>query len=932
MTPEEKQEIIDAVLLSLFSDSNSKLLDITGLDAAQSLDGISTFPAVLTTTNNGVTTKALVSVPISLLTQSIQDVIDDAEEATADAQSAAAGWAAAAHKSKGEITIINGNILNLQDADKSISTLTAYAECSTAANVSAKVVTVPYFALPTSGGCLHIKMEHANTAVSGVTLNINATGAKDLLYNGSAVSATNTWEDNEVLEIYYDGENYQATNAQGGGGSADKVLFDNSQSGLTSTNVQGAIEEMAVIYSQLDQENSFIPARIRSDKLISSSSPYSIITYNGGHISGYYFLPLGCKRIIVEGIESNQSLVGRLSKTPTDTSESLVVPATTGGKINYTVISEEYRYFCFDLYKSNDFDLSNVVVQFSKFATDPVVSPNYSNNIWKTYIDDSTIDEPLSQVPSRTRRTYYEAIRDIRFYGCDFIPRTLYLLWNTENASYQSLRISKYKETTQSWVAEFVYTGNLHANINSDGTAYIKIEQDVNGDTTKKVELLIDLSYIPTTGQPILNALDSNPEWIFSEKTYYNDYDSAITSLQDELNDVETDLQGKIGCTIENLDILKDLPVTENTYINKANGAESSLSSFFSVLDVPCSDYAGQRLYAYGEKSSLGYCCRSIVFWNGTDYITGYDGSATFATNGFLVPNNATKLSICFAYKNESVSPKEKGVYYLSTKYGSPSIKQLEPSAVIDYSQVVNTPDNVRDGLTPRRMNKITAMPCIAFTFDDCHANDEQVVSLFDEYGVTCGFAFIASDANMVSKGTKYLQYQKKGYSILDHSINGNPFTDANYTVATATAAIAKAMENFEKYGFVVNGFIAPSSQISDTLLPIMGKFHAYVFRSAANVLNDTSRDLDKLLRASLQTNTISQCETLIEDAITDNKCLVFYGHSGDFGTSYSAANNEVWDIEKLETILQYAIEKRNNGECIIGNTDYIIQQYYNKL
>lgn len=217
MTPEEKQEIIDAVLQALFSDSNSKLLDITGLDASQSLDGISTFPAVLTTTNNGVTTKALVSVPISLLTQSIQDVITNANTAASSARSAAAGWAAAAAKMSSDIVVIEGNISNLQDAVKSISSLTAYAECSTAANVSAKAVTVQHFALPTSGGCLHIKMEHANTAVSGVTLNINSTEAIPLYYNGSAVSATNTWEDDEVIEVYYDGTRYQASNTQGGG-------------------------------------------------------------------------------------------------------------------------------------------------------------------------------------------------------------------------------------------------------------------------------------------------------------------------------------------------------------------------------------------------------------------------------------------------------------------------------------------------------------------------------------------------------------------------------------------------------------------------------------------------------------------------------------------------------------------------------------------
>ena len=247
MTPEEKQEIIDEVipevLQALFAGSSSALLDITGLNSAQSLDGISTFPAIQSVNGN----LALVSVPISLLTQAINNVIQDARTATANAASAAAGWAIAVDKMNGQFVVIEGNVETLQNADKSLSALTSYAECTTAANVPSKAVTIEDFVLPTNGGCLHIKMTNANTSASGVTLNINSTGAKALYYNGSAVSATNTWEDNEVLEIYYDGTNsiYQASNARGDGGRADKISFDNTIKGVyDSENVQDVIDDI----------------------------------------------------------------------------------------------------------------------------------------------------------------------------------------------------------------------------------------------------------------------------------------------------------------------------------------------------------------------------------------------------------------------------------------------------------------------------------------------------------------------------------------------------------------------------------------------------------------------------------------------------------------------------------------------------------------
>lgn len=147
---------------------------------------------------------------------------------------------------KNEVQALLDEVNNLR-ALLSLPALMAYAVCSTGASTAAKAVAITGYSLPTNGGCLHIKMTHANTAASNVTLNINATGAKTLYYNGSAVSKTNTWEDNEVLEIYYDGTNaiYHASNAQGGGGRADKISFDPTvKNKYSSTQVQGVIDEI----------------------------------------------------------------------------------------------------------------------------------------------------------------------------------------------------------------------------------------------------------------------------------------------------------------------------------------------------------------------------------------------------------------------------------------------------------------------------------------------------------------------------------------------------------------------------------------------------------------------------------------------------------------------------------------------------------------
>lgn len=114
-----------------------------------------------------------------------------------------------------------------QDATtKAISAQTGYYTCGTAAGTAPKVVTVENGNLykRTLGGHFKVKMTNKNTAASGVTLQVGSETAAALWYNGAAVSASNTWDDLEVISVYYDGTYYQASNAQGSGGNDKKKL------------------------------------------------------------------------------------------------------------------------------------------------------------------------------------------------------------------------------------------------------------------------------------------------------------------------------------------------------------------------------------------------------------------------------------------------------------------------------------------------------------------------------------------------------------------------------------------------------------------------------------------------------------------------------------------------------------------------------------
>lgn len=107
--------------------------------------------------------------------------------------------------------------------------LIGYYECDTAGDTAAKTVTAAGYVLPATGGSVKIKMANRNT-VANATLNINSTGAKPLYYNGQRAGVGNTWDTNEIIEVFYDGAKYQAYNVAGCSGDG---VFDISAYNLT---------------------------------------------------------------------------------------------------------------------------------------------------------------------------------------------------------------------------------------------------------------------------------------------------------------------------------------------------------------------------------------------------------------------------------------------------------------------------------------------------------------------------------------------------------------------------------------------------------------------------------------------------------------------------------------------------------------------------
>ena len=119
--------------------------------------------------------------------------------------------------------------------DSHIFTL-PYGVCSTAAATSAKTVSVQdsKFSLET-GARVCVKFTNGNTA-SSPTLNVSSTGAKSIMYNGSAISSDMLVEKG-IYEFIYDGTNWEifgginsmATNNAASFGMRGPVIITSSQ-------------------------------------------------------------------------------------------------------------------------------------------------------------------------------------------------------------------------------------------------------------------------------------------------------------------------------------------------------------------------------------------------------------------------------------------------------------------------------------------------------------------------------------------------------------------------------------------------------------------------------------------------------------------------------------------------------------------------------
>lgn len=141
----------------------------------------------------------------------------------------------------------------------SLAKLSYYTECSTVAVNGQKVISLPDYVRSTNNRIL-IKMKYACTATDTCLLKVNTESNYELYYNGVLATKGHSWADGEVIDVYFDGQRYQATKWQTP--NVSQIVLDNN-----------------IVYQFLDADFTINNVFIETNGSESSNSNYKTTDY-----------------------------------------------------------------------------------------------------------------------------------------------------------------------------------------------------------------------------------------------------------------------------------------------------------------------------------------------------------------------------------------------------------------------------------------------------------------------------------------------------------------------------------------------------------------------------------------------------------------------------------------------------------------------------
>lgn len=123
-----------------------------------------------------------------------------------------------------------------------------------------------------------------------------------------------------------------------------------------------------------------------------------------------------------------------------------------------------------------------------------------------------------------------------------------------------------------------------------------------------------------------------------------------------------------------------------------------------------------------------------------------------------------------------------------------------------------------------------TRQPIVNFQFDDGVAGDVICKQIFDDFGYKCDFAITSKVSGEVLD--RYLDFQKQGFHILSHSVDGSgmgTITDES-DKQTKINKMLQSYIDLKAKGFDIQGWVTPSSSLNTELYPYLAKIYDYGF------------------------------------------------------------------------------------------------------
>lgn len=330
--------------------------------------------------------------------------------------------------------------------------------------------------------------------------------------------------------------------------------------------------------------------------------------------------------------------------------------------------------------------------------------------------------------------------------------------------------------------------------------------------------------------------------------------------------------------------------ITDGEYIKK-DGTVVSTSSYFVTDFIPVD--AGESYYgtqkqtnsSTGTVAIIDTTARFITCYDSDKNILSAKGSDSNTTlNPYTAPSDVSYVRFSL-YKSANYSD-----YQFE--------KGTRPTDYVAYGTAKSAKVNKKylpkiesDFICARR-------PLICFTLDGNYPRTQAIIDIAVAHGYKIGLAPKWNSSFQYTDGreqcaylsSQYLEWQDEGHEILSHMGYDIP-ESTSYTDEECIEFIKQSYVSMVARGFDIKGAIGSSGVVAERFIPYVKRYYSYASTLANHAeanspgykngdLIFTTSEPYRLWRYSMQSSTLAKQKQAVDDAITNNGLVIFYGHA----------------------------------------------------